>query len=212
MLKSDLSGIRFGRWTVVEFSHTEGRNGSFWRVLCDCGISKTISRHSLIRGNSTSCGCRSREAARNLCIKRNTTHGKSKDRIYRVWQDMMRRCYKPNTISYKWYGARGIKVQDSWHKFENFLADFPEIPKGLSLDRIDSNGHYEKGNVKLSTDKEQCNNKRTNKILILDGKRYTMKQAAEEFSVSYSAIRGRKKRGLSDEEAVYGRNNSTKNI
>ena len=37
------------------------------------------------------------------------------------------------------------------------------LRKGLSLDRIDNaNGHYEKGNVKWSTAKEQANNRRSN--------------------------------------------------
>jgi hypothetical protein len=51
------------------------------------------------------------------------THGLSKKPIYKTWHGMMQRCSNPKNISYKYYGARGIKVCESWKKFENFYKD-----------------------------------------------------------------------------------------
>lgn len=56
------------------------------------------------------------------------------------WQKMIERCCKPNSISYKRYGAHGIKVCDRWlgmpQGYENFLTDMGERPPGTSLDRL----------------------------------------------------------------------------
>jgi hypothetical protein len=48
----DLSGTKYGRWTVVRYDGSEK-----WECKCECGTVKTILRSSLIRGRSKSCGC-----------------------------------------------------------------------------------------------------------------------------------------------------------
>ena len=57
---ADLTGQRFGNWTVLEFDAVRNRN-SYWRCLCDCGNKKTVSAYSLKRGDSKSCGCKNRQ-------------------------------------------------------------------------------------------------------------------------------------------------------
>ena len=34
--------------------------------------------------------------------------------------EMMRRCYNPQSIAFKSYGAKGIKVCEEWHDRDNF--------------------------------------------------------------------------------------------
>lgn len=53
----DLSGQRFGCWTVLSIADERVSNEIMWTCVCDCGTVKTVSGHSLKRGNSTSCGC-----------------------------------------------------------------------------------------------------------------------------------------------------------
>lgn len=59
IVKEDLTYRTFGRWTVLERDWFKAGNmrGSFWICLCRCGSKKSVSRHSLIRGASLSCGC-----------------------------------------------------------------------------------------------------------------------------------------------------------
>lgn len=40
---------------------------------------------------------------------------------YRVWSNMLARCYAPNTHGYCRYGAVGVTVASEWHDFGNFI-------------------------------------------------------------------------------------------
>ena len=56
----DLTGQRFGRWTVIGFD--ENRKGqTYWKCKCDCGIEKSVNGAKLKNGESKSCGCLSKE-------------------------------------------------------------------------------------------------------------------------------------------------------
>lgn len=77
---------------------------------------------------------------------------------YHSWERMKQRCTNPNTRQYRWYGAKGIKVL--YGSFEQFIKDVGERPsRKHSIDRINNDGHYEPGNCKWSTQKEQCQNR-----------------------------------------------------
>ena len=61
---------------------------------------------------------------------------------------MIRRCNDRHHISYKYYGARGIRVCDSWlQSFERFLFDMgPKPTRDHEINRIDNDGNYEPDN------------------------------------------------------------------
>lgn len=56
----DLTGKKFGRWTVIKrnYDFNGKRNGTFWDCVCDCGTEKVIDSYSLKKGRTKSCGCR----------------------------------------------------------------------------------------------------------------------------------------------------------
>lgn len=56
-LRNDITGMKFGKLTVIEFSSTGGRSGSMWKCACDCGNSKVVRGSTLRTGHTTSCGC-----------------------------------------------------------------------------------------------------------------------------------------------------------
>lgn len=82
---------------------------------------------------------------------------------WRSWQAMRRRCYGVNTLYYKNYGGRGIKVSDAWKDFSVFLTDMGERPKDMSIDRINVNGDYTPDNCRWATKTQQQRNRRTPK-------------------------------------------------
>ena len=73
---------------------------------------------------------------------------------------MLQRCNNPNSQRYKDYGGRGITVCKRWLKFENFLADMGDRPRGLTLDRKNNDKGYYKRNCHWATYEQQAANKR----------------------------------------------------
>ena len=55
--RSKLTGQKFGKLTVVKFSHINKRGNSCWVCKCNCGNEKIINSASLKKGGTTSCGC-----------------------------------------------------------------------------------------------------------------------------------------------------------
>ncbi len=71
------------------------------------------------------------------------------------------RCNYKNHIGYANYGGRGIKFM--WDNYDKFFEDMHSTWFiGATIERIDSDGNYEKDNCKWATRKEQGRNKRCN--------------------------------------------------
>lgn len=194
----DLAGRKFGLWNVIERSKNH-KKGMIYKCLCDCGTTREIAAYELVGGKSKSCGCNSIVAI--------TTHGKSRERIYRTYQGMKRRCFDKNDINYSRYGARGIAVCDEWlgeHGAENFIewAFKNGYDENLTIDRIDNNGNYEPSNCRWVTMKEQGNNRRTNAIYEINGETHTISEWSEITGIGYATLRNRFVNGWSLEEAI----------
>lgn len=77
---------------------------------------------------------------------------------YQSWLDQRHRCNNPNNHSYKYYGAKGVKVKYNSIEFVNWWKEQLKIFKGKkpTVSRIDHNGHYEFGNIKLEAHIDNC--------------------------------------------------------
>lgn len=55
----DLSGLKFGLWTVQTLSTKKKKpnGGVYWMCVCECGKEKAVAADSLISGKSLTCGC-----------------------------------------------------------------------------------------------------------------------------------------------------------
>lgn len=117
---------------------------------------------------------------------------------------MLDRCHSPNSASYADYGARGIRVCDRWREsFAAFLEDLGgEIPRGLSLDRIDPTGNYEPGNVRLATAIQQARNKRTTWRLTWQGRTLTIPEWSEITGIKAPTLKKRIEHGWTPEETL----------
>lgn len=81
--------------------------------------------------------------------------------LYKTWEGMNQRCNNPNNVAYRWYGGRGIRICERWRDFKKFVKDVGRKPsRAHTLDRVNSDGNYEPGNVRWSTRTEQSINTR----------------------------------------------------
>lgn len=118
-------------------------------------------------------------------------HGMSDGKAHRKWMSMRERCYSKTNYQYFRYGGRGIKVCDRWQVFINFYADMGECPEGMTLDRIDVNGDYSPENCRWATMKEQCRNRRTNKLITFKGQTKPLAMWAEELGIKQTTLQMR---------------------
>lgn len=159
----NIIGKKFGKLTALHCSNERSNKGEIlWLFKCDCGNEVLRNGTSVRKGNTLSCGC---------LIGAKRTHGMTKSNTYRIWVDIKTRCSNKKNRAYKNYGGRGIKVCKRWMKFENFIEDMGERPKGLSIDRTNNNGNYEPNNCRWATMKEQQNNRRNNRLITYKGKK-----------------------------------------
>lgn len=165
-------GIRFGRWTVVEFSHTNKYNSRCFVCLCDCGTSRVVNRNDLVSGKSASCGCLNRERVSETHSGENHFNyvdGRCGTKLHRLWQGMNERCNDPKHISYKYYGGKGVKVCDEWmNDFAafKFWAESCGYKPGLSIERKKTDEGYCPENCEWITRSEntaRCNRTRHTK-------------------------------------------------
>lgn len=116
--KSELVGLKFGRWTVFEEVEKEvnPRRLSFWRCQCECGTIKILASVALTGGSSTSCGCRRAEAAaENIKI----SHER---RIkYTPQEASARRAFKN-------YGADGYLSFEDFYELSQLNCFYCDVP------------------------------------------------------------------------------------
>lgn len=173
--------------TVVAFSHLDPSRGAMWSCRCDCGGDVITRGSSLRSGNTRSCGCRKTAGMREALVR----HGMAGSAEYRAWRHMLNRCYRLAESNYADYGGRGIVVCDRWRtSFENFYADMGARPgRGYSIDRINVNGNYEPSNCRWATCKEQCNNRRSNRLLCISGEKASLSQWRDRLNLSPRRMR-----------------------
>lgn len=106
-------------------------------------------------------------------------HGMSKHPLYKRWKSMINRCYSPSASHFSVYGGRGIRVAVRWMDFRNFVADMAaSYAAGLTLDRIDPNGHYTSDNCRWADTETQSENRRSIRFVEIAGQRVTLTKAA----------------------------------
>lgn len=137
-VKRDLVGRRIGCLTVLDdYKRTYVNDGTYisWKCRCErCGNEYYVPRESLLKNKHEHC---------EKCRPAGIRHSK----LYHIYHGIKQRCYNPKSPSYEIYGGKGVRMCDEWLSgysvFEEWALSHGYVPdKGLSIERIDSNGNY----------------------------------------------------------------------
>lgn len=191
--------------TVIGITRLPNKHRAFI-CECDCGNTTTIEPTFWEQGIVKSCGC--------LADSFKLEHSEELDRLRRIHNGMMQRCYNSNAKAYKHYGGRGISICPEWHDRDTFIdwaLKHSNYANDLSIDRIDVDGNYEPSNCRWATAKEQNNNQRPRtrgferkkKMFIIDGIERPLTEWYVIYGVTQPTVDYRMKTyGLSFEEAL----------
>jgi len=154
--RPELVGVQYGHVRIIspEVVHLGQRHQRHPHVLVDCvtcGYRSFIQLTSLTSGASK--GCRYCSKPRQI-----------PQWLYARCAGMVHRCKNPNDARWELYGGRGIEFRFSGAtacgRWIVESLGIPENAKEMELDRIDNNGHYEPGNIRWATRRQNMSNRK----------------------------------------------------
>ncbi|WP_230280280.1 hypothetical protein [Croceicoccus sp. Ery15] len=212
----DMTGKKYGRWTIICQAGNNSRGAALWSARCDCGTERTVLGADLRKSKSVSCGCYRDEKIAMV----GRTHGRTRDcarqkrpRLYNIWVMMRSRCLTSSNAGYARYGGRGIIICPEWSDFATFerWALDNGYRDDLTIDRIDNDGNYDPSNCRWADAKTQSRNR--NFVRRMPDGRMAM-DVAEENGIPVRTMRVRLSAGWPLELAVshpYGQDRKKRN-
>ena len=172
-----------GRLTIEAITGYSPDRRRLARCRCSCGTVVEISADVVIRQTTRSCGCLKREKL----VKRNTTHGGTGSRLYRIWDHTLRNCG----------GENGPGILPAWRDFAAFRdwATKNGYRDDLTLGRIDAAGDYTPENCEWIPMKEQQAHRRNNVRIKLDGELVTLAEASRRTGINRQILSDRLRAG-----------------
>lgn len=184
-----VAGSRFGSLIVLE---PENANDGKSLCRCDCGDEYRVENRCLYRGASSGCRkCGHDKQGVTNTAKRGYAAIIPDKTTRLMWlhryTGIISRCYDPNHKAYPNYGGRGIGICDEWRNDRKaFLRYAVTLPgwsdPALELDRIDNEGGYEPGNVRIVPRTINARNRRTNSFIEYNGERMPISEFFERFT------------------------------
>ena len=187
----DLLGKRFGTLTINEIAPRKQvgmKNVVMAKVSCDCGGSEVRRLNGIIHSRKPMC---------ERC-RRNKQKYHRNDPLYGTWVGMMNRCYKEQSPSYRWYGAKGIRVCSEWHH-ESIFSDWAIANgwhKGSNIDRIDNTGDYSPSDCRVVDPIVNQQNRSDNIMLTYNGETRCESEWERLLGFRRGRIQGRRRMGI----------------
>lgn len=159
-MKSEV-GKKYGDFVIVGYTDD-------WKYKCKCtvcGKTKVLIYNEIQN---------LKRVSHKWCAIGDNDNTKEWRKFHSIWTSMRTRTTNQNAKHYKDYGGRGIS-SDDYKDFLVFKRDFYDEFllaiekygfKEVSIDRIDNNGSYTKGNIRFTDKRTQATNTRKIKNII----------------------------------------------
>ena len=163
-----LIGQQYGWVTIIsaekrnQTKTKKGYSPAYVLTRCEgCGCIQWTYLSNLKRGLSKGCqSCSAVQAKRDV-----------PKWLYKRATAAKQRCTNPKDKAYGLYGGRGIEFRfDSVMDCAEYCMTLPNFSREMEIDRIDTNGHYEVGNIRLVTREENVANRRITILTRFDQK------------------------------------------
>lgn len=166
-------GETFGIYTIVEkIEHKNSDGHSLYKGICkECGYER-IAKYNDFKRYIT-----------NKCIHVNV-NGKFKKfktdwyniRLREIYNGMKERCYNINNKSYRWYGAKNIKMCDEWINNPQSFNDWSVsngYKDGLTINRKNEDKNYCPENCEWISLNDNSKYKSTTSMIEIDGEMHS---------------------------------------
>ena len=171
------TGKQYGHWTVLNTPIPLCKYPKVW-VRCQCKREYLVQVSDLRGGKSKCCrSCRTRKytdipelPAKQLQERYNALAERVKAKKFtsRTYTQVENR-----------FSSCEAFVRYMWETFP--MQDY----RGLEIDRIDNTGHYEPGNIQLSTREENAQRRKTNVMVQFQGKEMCVSKFCRDYIRSY---------------------------
>lgn len=152
-------------------------------AICDyCGAKHYVYKSAYKRSKNHFCSQSCWQKYRLEKIPLNKTHGLSNHRLYRIYYNMLARCYNPHNKEYANYHGKNITVCEEWLDKENGFVNFYKwaiengYDEGLTLDRINNDDGYLPSNCRWESMAVQQNNKSNNRLITYEGQTHNISE------------------------------------
>lgn len=206
-------GYRFGDWVVVDVQ-VDVQVGARYVCECPCGRRQNFPGPSNLElGKSASCvTCANRAIHVENSIRGSVGMSQEHvDRLSNRYYAIKRRCENPEDRRFPGYGGRGIRCL--FADREAFLRHVKTLPgwdiPELEIDRIDNDGDYRPGNIRLATRREQTRNTRQNQCVVYRGERVTAVEFWERYAPRYrgkGTVARKIRQGIPPEQIIEDQN------
>lgn len=164
---------------------------------------KDTDGHVLYKGVCNECGYERIARYYNLKETKECTHIRldgevafcktnwNNKRIKKIFNGMKQRCYNNKNKSYRWYGAKGIKICNEWMNNPKLFEEWA-IQNGyndsLTIDRIDENKDYSPDNCRWITGLNNTKYKSTTSLINVNGEKHTGREWSEALGLGINVI------------------------
>lgn len=187
-MSKDIVGTRFGIYDVLyECEEKTKCNHKLYHVKCsECGWETDMMKSQIDKAKQCT-----HLGLGGVYTSTSADFIWSNQRLKCIFRHMKERCYSKNSMDYKWYGAKGIKICDEWLNNPKSFEDWA-ISHGydddLTIDRKEENKDYCPDNCRWISLENNAKYKSTTSFISVNGVTHTGKDWAKILGIGINKI------------------------